>query len=244
MSVLALHDVHARYGAISALRGVTIEVAAGELVALIGANGAGKTTTLATIAGVLTPTRGRIVFCGEPIAGLAPEAIVRRGIAMVPEDREIFPALTVEQNLRLGAFIRRDREEYRQDLEAMAALFPILRERRDQSAGTLSGGEQQQLAIARALMSHPKLLMLDEPSLGLAPKLVGQVFELISRLHADGTTILLVEQNVSQTLRIADRAYVIQMGRVEAGGTPEELRREIDVESAYLGGGAARAGRA
>jgi branched-chain amino acid transport system ATP-binding protein len=244
MSVLALHDVHARYGAISALRGVTIEVAAGELVALIGANGAGKTTTLATIAGVLTPTRGRIVFCGEPIAGLAPEAIVRRGIAMVPEDREIFPALTVEQNLRLGAFIRRDREEYRRDLEAMAELFPILRERRDQSAGTLSGGEQQQLAIARALMSHPKLLMLDEPSLGLAPKLVGQVFELISRLHADGTTILLVEQNVSQTLRIADRAYVIQMGRVEAGGTPEELRREIDVESAYLGGGPARARRA
>jgi branched-chain amino acid transport system ATP-binding protein len=244
MSVLALHDVHARYGAISALRGVTIEVAAGELVALIGANGAGKTTTLATIAGVLTPTRGRIVFCGEPIAGLAPEAIVRRGIAMVPEDREIFPALTVEQNLRLGAFIRRDREEYRRDLEAMAELFPILRERRDQSAGTLSGGEQQQLAIARALMSHPKLLMLDEPSLGLAPKLVGQVFELISRLHEDGTTILLVEQNVSQTLRIADRAYVIQMGRVEAGGRPEELRRQIDVESAYLGGGAARAGRA
>jgi branched-chain amino acid transport system ATP-binding protein len=244
MSVLALHDVHARYGAISALRGVTIEVAAGELVALIGANGAGKTTTLVTIAGVLTPTRGRIVFCGEPIAGLAPEAIVRRGIAMVPEDREIFPALTVEQNLRLGAFIRRDREEYRRDLEAMAELFPILRERRDQSAGTLSGGEQQQLAIARALMSHPKLLMLDEPSLGLAPKLVGQVFELISRLHEDGTTILLVEQNVSQTLRIADRAYVIQMGRVEAGGRPEELRRQIDVESAYLGGGAARAGRA
>jgi branched-chain amino acid transport system ATP-binding protein len=244
MSVLALHDVHARYGAISALRGVTIEVAAGELVALIGANGAGKTTTLVTIAGVLTPTRGRIVFCGEPIAGLAPEAIVRRGIAMVPEDREIFPALTVEQNLRLGAFIRRDREEYRRDLEAMAELFPILRERRDQSAGTLSGGEQQQLAIARALMSHPKLLMLDEPSLGLAPKLVGQVFELISRLHEDGTTILLVEHNVSQTLRIADRAYVIQMGRVEAGGRPEELRRQIDVESAYLGGGAARAGRA
>jgi branched-chain amino acid transport system ATP-binding protein len=163
---------------------------------------------------------------------------------MVPEDREIFPALTVEQNLRLGAFIRRDREEYRRDLEAMAELFPILRERRDQSAGTLSGGEQQQLAIARALMSHPKLLMLDEPSLGLAPKLVGQVFELISRLHEDGTTILLVEQNVSQTLRIADRAYVIQMGRVEAGGRPEELRRQIDVESAYLGGGAARAGRA
>jgi branched-chain amino acid transport system ATP-binding protein len=239
--VLALSDVHAHYGAIAALRGVTIEVEDGELVALIGANGAGKTTTLATIMGVLTPTEGRISFRGESIVGLAPEAIVRRGIAMVPEDREIFPALTVEQNLRLGAFVRRDRDEYRRDLEAISELFPILRERRDQSAGTLSGGEQQQLAIARALMSHPKLLMLDEPSLGLAPKLVGQVFELIRRLHADGTTILLVEQNVSQTLRIADRAYVIRMGRVEAGGTPEELRRQIDVESAYLGASAARA---
>jgi branched-chain amino acid transport system ATP-binding protein len=238
--VLALEDVQAGYGAISALRGVTIEVNEGELVALIGTNGAGKTTTLATIAGVLTPTAGRVMFRGEPIAGLAPEAIVRRGIAMVPEDREIFPALTVEQNLRLGAFVRRDREEYRRDLEEMSGLFPILRERREQSAGTLSGGEQQQLAIARALMSHPQLLMLDEPSLGLAPKLVGQVFQLISRLHADGTTILLVEQNVSQTLRIADRAYVIRMGRVEAGGTPDELRQKIDVESAYLGAARAR----
>jgi branched-chain amino acid transport system ATP-binding protein len=239
--VLALEDVHAHYGAIAALRGVTIEVADGELVALIGANGAGKTTTLATVMGVLTPTEGKITFRGESIVGLAPEAIVRRGIAMVPEDREIFPALTVEQNLRLGAFVRRDREEYRRDLEAMSGMFPILRERREQPAGTLSGGEQQQLAIARALMSHPKLLMLDEPSLGLAPKLVGQVFELISRLHAEGTTILLVEQNVSQTLRIADRAYVIRMGRVEAGGTPAELRQKIDVESAYLGASAARA---
>jgi branched-chain amino acid transport system ATP-binding protein len=240
--VLALKDVHAQYGAISALRGVTIEVEDGELVALIGANGAGKTTTLQTVMGVLTPTGGSITFRGEPIAGLAPEVIVRRGIAMVPEDREIFPALTVEQNLRLGAFIRRDREEYQRDLEAMSGLFPILKERRDQSAGTLSGGEQQQLAIARALMSHPRLLMLDEPSLGLAPKLVGQVFELIRRLHRGGTTILLVEQNVSQTLRIADRAYVIRMGRVEAGGTPEELRRQIDVESAYLGGAAGARG--
>jgi branched-chain amino acid transport system ATP-binding protein len=243
-SVLALDDVHARYGAISALRGVTIEVADGELVALIGANGAGKTTTLATIAGVLPPSHGRITFRGESIAGLAPEAIVRRGIAMVPEDREIFPALTVEQNLRLGAFVRHDREEYRRDLDQFAELFPILRERRNQAAGTLSGGEQQQLAIARALMSHPRLLMLDEPSLGLAPRLVGQVFELIARLHAEGTTILLVEQNVSQSLRIADRAYVIRMGRVEAGGRPEQLRRQIDVESAYLGGGPAGARRA
>ena len=233
--MLALEDVHAHYGAIAALRGVTIEVNEGELVALIGANGAGKTTTLQTVMGVLTPSQGRVTFRGEAIGGLAPELIVRRGIAMVPEDREIFPALTVEQNLRLGAFIRRDRDEYRADLEAMFQLFPILRERQGQPAGTLSGGEQQQLAIARALMSHPQLLMLDEPSLGLAPKLALQVFELIRRLHQGGTTILLVEQNVSQTLRIADRAYVIRMGRVESGGTPDELRRQIDVESAYLG---------
>ena len=237
--MLALEDVHARYGAIAALRGVTIEVNEGELVALIGANGAGKTTTLQTVMGVLTPTAGRITFRGATIAGLAPELIVRRGIAMVPEDREIFPALTVEQNLRLGAFIRRNRDEYRRDLGEMFQMFPILGERQGQSAGTLSGGEQQQLAIARALMSHPKLLMLDEPSLGLAPKLALQVFELISRLHQGGTTILLVEQNVSQTLRIADRAYVMRMGRVEAGGTPAELRRQIDVESAYLGAAAA-----
>ncbi len=239
--MLALRDVHAHYGAIAALRGVTIEVGEGELVALIGANGAGKTTTLQTVMGVLTPSAGRITFRGEGIAGLAPEVIVRRGIAMVPEDREIFPALTVEQNLRLGAFIRRDRDEYRRDLGEMFQMFPILEERQGQPAGTLSGGEQQQLAIARALMSHPKLLMLDEPSLGLAPKLALQVFELIRRLHKGGTTILLVEQNVSQTLRIADRAYVIRMGRVEAGGTPAELRRQIDVESAYLGGAAAGA---
>ncbi|MGH6942822.1 MAG: ATP-binding cassette domain-containing protein [Geminicoccaceae bacterium] len=214
--MLALEELHARYGAIAALRGVTIEVNEGELVALIGANGAGKTTTLSAIAGVIRPARGSIVFKGESIAGLPPEAIVRKGIAMVPEDREIFPALTVEQNLRLGAFVRHDREEYRHDLEEMCDLFPILRARLDQPGGTLSGGEQQQLAIARALMSHPKLLMLDEPSLGLAPRLVGQVFELIRRLHAGGTTNLLVEQNVSQTLKIADRAYVIRIGRLEA----------------------------
>jgi branched-chain amino acid transport system ATP-binding protein len=169
---------------------------------------------------------------------------LRKGIAMVPEDREIFPALTVEQNLRLGAFIRRDRHEYARDLDEMCELFPILRERLSQAAGTMSGGEQQQLAIARALMSHPKLLILDEPSLGLSPKLVGQVFALIARLHAEGTTILLVEQNVSQALKIADRAYLMRMGRIEASGTAAELRRIVDVESAYLGSsGAEESGR-
>ncbi|MEE9220223.1 MAG: ABC transporter ATP-binding protein, partial [candidate division NC10 bacterium] len=201
-----------------------------------GANGAGKSTLLSTIAGVLRPHQGRIEFRGESLVGLVPERIVRRGLAMVPENREIFPALTVEENLRLGAYIRKDRDEFQADLEHMFALFPILQERFTQPAGTLSGGEQQQLAIARALMSHPDLLMLDEPSLGLAPKIVEQVFELIQHLHEDGMTILLVEQNVSLSLEIADRAYVLNMGAVQAAGTPAELRENVDLASVYLGG--------
>jgi branched-chain amino acid transport system ATP-binding protein len=234
--MLRLEDVHAQYGAIVALHGVSIDVREGELVALIGANGAGKSTLLSTIAGVLRPHQGRIEFRGESLVGLVPERIVRRGLAMVPENREIFPALTVEENLRLGAYIRKDRDEFQADLEHMFALFPILQERFTQPAGTLSGGEQQQLAIARALMSHPDLLMLDEPSLGLAPKIVEQVFELIQHLHEDGMTILLVEQNVSLSLEIADRAYVLNMGAVQAAGTPAELRENVDLASVYLGG--------
>lgn len=234
--MLRLEDVHAQYGAIVALHGVSIDVREGELVALVGANGAGKSTLLSTIAGVLRPHQGRIEFRGESLVGLVPERIVRRGLAMVPENREIFPALTVEENLRLGAYIRKDRDEFQADLEHMFALFPILQERFAQPAGTLSGGEQQQLAIARALMSHPDLLMLDEPSLGLAPKIVEQVFELIQHLHEDGMTILLVEQNVSLTLEIADRAYVLNMGTVQAAGTPAELRENVDLASVYLGG--------
>ncbi len=233
--MLKLENVHARYGAIVALRGVSIEIREGELVALLGANGAGKTTLLSTIAGVLRPHRGKVEFRGESLVGLVPETIVRRGLAMVPENREIFPALTVGENLRLGAYIRKDREEYLADLERMFALFPILQERFDQPAGTLSGGEQQQLAIARALMSHPDLLMLDEPSLGLAPKILEQVFALIEQLHESGVTILLVEQNVALSLAIADRAYVLNMGAVQASGTPEELRRQVDMASVYLG---------
>jgi branched-chain amino acid transport system ATP-binding protein len=234
--MLRLEDVHAQYGAIVALHGVSIDVREGELVALVGANGAGKSTLLSAIAGVLRPHQGRIEFRGESLVGLVPERIVRRGLAMVPENREIFPALTVEENLRLGAYIRKDRDEFQADLEHMFALFPILQERFAQPAGTLSGGEQQQLAIARALMSHPDLLMLDEPSLGLAPKIVEQVFELIQHLHEDGMTILLVEQNVSLTLEIADRAYVLNMGTVQAAGTPAELRENVDLASVYLGG--------
>jgi branched-chain amino acid transport system ATP-binding protein len=234
--VLRLENVDARYGAANVLYGISIEVNQGEFVALVGANGAGKTTILSTIVGILKPSRGTIRFKGEYINDFPPEMIVRRGIAMVPEDREIFPALTVEQNLRLGAFIHRNRGGFGNDRDEMFELFPILKERHDQPAGTLSGGEQQQLAIARALMSRPQLLILDEPSLGLSPKLVEQVFRFLTTLHAKGMTILLVEQNVMKALKVADRVYVIRMGRVEAFGTSEQLRRSVDLESTYLGG--------
>lgn len=234
--MLELKDVDARYGAIQALSGINMQVNAGELVALIGANGAGKTTTMSTVAGVVRSSAGDIVLEGESLLGLTPEHVVRRGVAMVPENRDIFPVLTVEQNLRLGAYVRRNRQEYHQDLEEICERFPIIKERLNQSAGTLSGGEQQQLAIARALMSHPRLLMLDEPSLGLAPALVDEVFDLIQRLHEQGTTILLVEQNVRKTYEIAQRVYLLHMGQITASGTPEELSEGVDMGSVFLGG--------
>jgi branched-chain amino acid transport system ATP-binding protein len=233
--MLELKDVQARYGAITALRGVSIEVQEGELVALLGVNGAGKSTLLATVAGVMRPWQGSIQFWGESIVGKVPEQITRLGIALVPEGRDIFPSLTVEENLRLGAFTRKDRSEYKRDLDEMFSRFPVLGERREQLGGTLSGGEQQQLAIARALMSHPKLLMLDEPSLGLAPALVDQIFALIAQLHASGVTILLVEQNVDRTLEIVDRAYLLVTGLIEMAGTPEQLRTHADIEGIYMG---------
>lgn len=233
--MLEIKDVQARYGAITALRGVSIEVQEGELVALLGVNGAGKSTLLATVAGVMRPWQGSIQFRGESIVGKIPEQITRLGIALVPEGRDIFPSLTVEENLRLGAFTRKERAEYRRDLDEMFTRFPVLGERREQLGGTLSGGEQQQLAIARALMSHPKLLMLDEPSLGLAPALVDQIFALIAQLHASGVTILLVEQNVDRTLEIVDRAYLLNTGLIEMAGTPEQLRTHADIEGIYMG---------
>lgn len=234
--VLAVDELDVRYGSIAALRGVSMHVQQGELVALIGVNGAGKTTLLATIAGVLKPVRGSIRFQGESIAGLPPETITQRGIALVPEGRGIFPSLTVQESLRLGAFVRKNRAEFKRDLEEICALFPILGQRLHQPSGTLSGGEQQQLAIARALMSHPQLLMLDEPSLGLAPALVDQIFELITRLHQTGVTILLVEQNVDRTLDIVNRAYLLNTGQVQMEGSPEHVRRKVDIASVYLGG--------
>jgi branched-chain amino acid transport system ATP-binding protein len=234
--VLVLKDLHVRYGAIAALRGISISVEQGEMVALIGVNGAGKSTTLMAIAGVLKPTQGTITFEGQSIVGQSPEEIVRKGLALVPEGRRIFPGLTVEENLRLGAAIRSDRVAVQQDIDEMCTRFPILGERLNQAAGTLSGGEQQQLAIARGLMSRPSLLMLDEPSLGLAPILVEEIFELVAQLRETGVTILLVEQNVERTLETADRAYLLNTGRVEFEGPVEELRRRVDVVSAYLGG--------
>jgi branched-chain amino acid transport system ATP-binding protein len=233
--MLSVEHIHARYGAITALRDVTINVQEGELVALIGVNGAGKTTVLSSIAGVLKPVLGDITFKGDTITGQTPEQIIRKGIAMVPEGREIFPSLTVEENLKLGAYIRKNRIEFKRDLEEMCERFPILGERIHQPGGTLSGGEQQQLAIARALMSHPTLLMLDEPSLGLAPSLVDQIFELIIQLHEMSVTILLVEQNVDRTLDIADRAYLLRTGQVAMEGTAKQLRQQVDIESIYLG---------
>jgi len=233
--MLELSDVQARYGAIIALRGVSIKVSQGELVALLGVNGAGKSTTLGCIAGVLRPWQGSISFEGASILGKSPEQIARLGISLVPEGRDIFPSLTVEENLRLGAFTQREKSEYRRKLDEVYDLFPVLKERLQQPGGTLSGGEQQQLAIARALMSSPRLLMLDEPSLGLAPALVDQIFELIARLHQTGVTILLVEQNVDRTLEIVDRAYLMNTGRIESQGGAEQLRTHTDIEGIYMG---------
>ena len=233
--MLELKNISARYGAITALRGISLSVSQGELVALLGVNGAGKSTTLATIAGVLRPWQGDIIFEGSSILGKSPEQIARRGISLVPEGRDIFPSLTVEENLRLGAFTRSEKTEYNRNLSEAFELFPVLKERLPQPGGTLSGGEQQQLAIARALMSGPRLLMLDEPSLGLAPALVDQIFELIARLHQRGVTILLVEQNVNRSLEIVDRAYLMNTGLIENQGTPQQLRTHADIEGIYMG---------
>jgi branched-chain amino acid transport system ATP-binding protein len=233
--MLELHDVHARYGAITALRGVSINVSQGELVALLGVNGAGKSTTLGCIAGVLRPWKGSITFEGASLIGKAPEQIARRGISLVPEGRDIFPSLTVEENLRLGAFTRSEKGVYQRNLEEVYELFPVLKERLQQPGGTLSGGEQQMLAIGRALMSNPRLLMLDEPSLGLAPALVDQIFELIARMHKSGVTILLVEQNVDRSLEIVDRAYLVNTGLIESEGTAQQLRTHADIQGIYMG---------
>jgi len=235
--MLRVDHLQVRYGAIAALHDVSLNVETGELVALIGLNGAGKSTTLSTIAGNIRPERGSIMFNEQSLIGKSPEAILRLGIAVVPEGRDIFPSLTVEENLRLGAFCRHNRREYRHDLEEIFELFPILQERFHQLGGTLSGGEQQQLAIARSLMAHPKLLMLDEPSLGLAPALVDHIFSLIVTLRSRGVTLLLVEQNVDRTLEIADRVYLLNTGRIELEGSPEQFKSRTTIRDVFLGKG-------
>jgi branched-chain amino acid transport system ATP-binding protein len=233
--MLTLDAVHAGYGRVQALRGVSLTVGAGELVCLLGANGAGKTTTLRTISGLLRTTGGRILFEDEEIQGLDAPAIVRRGIAHCPEGRRVFPYLTVEENLRVGAWARRG-ASIAADLDAICAHFPVLAERRRQAAGTLSGGEQQMLAIGRALMSAPRLLLFDEPSLGLAPALVETTFAIIREIRSRGATVLMVEQNAHQALRMADRGYVMETGRIALAGPARALMQDDHVKHAYLGG--------
>jgi branched-chain amino acid transport system ATP-binding protein len=233
--VLEVRDLEARYGRIVALRGVSLDVEAGEIVCVIGPNGVGKTTTLLAIVGLVRAAAGAVTFEGRSLVGLSPDRVVRRGLALVPEGRWVLTGMTVFENLQMGAYGRHDAAEVAGDIERMYELFPILRERRSQIAGTLSGGEQQMLAIGRALMARPRLLMMDEPSLGLAPLVIEEIFRAITELRARGTTILLVEQNAHQALLVADRAYVMELGRVVLSGPAAELREHERLRAAYLG---------
>jgi branched-chain amino acid transport system ATP-binding protein len=233
--VLELDDVWASYGSFQALFGVSLRVSAGEAVAVIGPNGAGKTTLLRVISKLVPPVRGRIVMEGVDLATVPSHQVVARGIAQVPEGRRLFAGLTVEDNLRMGAFHQAARAHFASRLDFVYGLFPRLKERRQQLAGTMSGGEQQMCAIARALMSGPKLLLLDEPSAGLAPVVVQQVFELIGRIRAEGFTVLIVEQNVQQVLRIVDRAYLLEVGRIKASGEARDLLASDEIRRAYVG---------
>jgi branched-chain amino acid transport system ATP-binding protein len=232
--VLEVRDLHVSYGEIPALKGISLDVGPGEIVALLGSNGAGKTTTLRALSGLLTPREGQICFDRRRISGMPPHAIVRLGIAHVPEGRRVFNRLTVRENLAMGAYTRAD-SRVGQDLERVFDLFPRLGERRRQTAGTLSGGEQQMLAIGRALMASPRLLLLDEPSMGLAPVLVEQIFETVTGINRRGTTILLVEQNAALALEVAHRAYVLETGEIVLSGTSADLRQNEAVRRAYLG---------
>jgi branched-chain amino acid transport system ATP-binding protein len=233
--LLELDNVKTYYGNIRALKGISMEVNEGEIVCLIGGNGAGKSTTLMTISGVLTPEEGDVVYQGQSIVSLRPDNIVQMGICQVPEGRMIFPLLTVMENLDLGAYLRKDQDGIKADIERVFGLFPILRERTKQAGGTLSGGEQQMLAIGRALMARPKLLLLDEPSLGLAPILVDAIFDIIRQINDQGTTILLVEQNAQLALQFSHRGYVLETGEITLADTSEALRTNEEVKKAYLG---------
>jgi branched-chain amino acid transport system ATP-binding protein len=235
MAMLEVNDIHTFYGNIHALKGITLTVEKGEIVSLIGANGAGKTTTLRSISGLIRPRTGSVVIEGEDILKYPAYELVYRGIAMVPEGRGVFSRLTVQENMDMGAYSRSDRQGIQQDLDRVFTLFPRLKERRNQVAGTLSGGEQQMLATGRALMSHPRLLLMDEPSMGLAPILVENIFETIQDINREGTTILLVEQNATMALSIANRGYVLQTGEIVLQDTAENLRQNETVKKAYLG---------
>jgi branched-chain amino acid transport system ATP-binding protein len=235
MPLLEIEDMHSYYGHIQALRGISLTVDEGEVVTLIGSNGAGKTTTLRSIHGILPPKRGRIIFAGEEIQGVPAHELISRGIAQSPEGRRIFFRMTVLENLEMGAYHRNDASGIREDMDRVFALFPRLKERTKQEAGTMSGGEQQMLAIGRALMSRPRLLLLDEPSMGLAPVLVERIFEIIREINKQGTTILLVEQNANVALEIATRGYVLESGTIVNSAPAAELREDPTVREAYLG---------
>lgn len=234
-AMLEVKDVATAYGKIEALKGVTLSASEGQITCLLGPNGAGKTTLMMTIAGILKPKRGEIRLGGSDIAGRTPQHIVGQGIALVPENRLMFPEMTVDENLHAGAYLRQDSPEVEQDMEAMYARFPRLKERYTQLAGTLSGGEQQMLAISRALMARPKFLLMDEPSLGLAPLIVEDIFRIVSELNAEGTSIFLVEQNAHMALQVAHQFYLMEQGRVVFDGTPGEMEEDEVIKRAYLG---------
>ena len=236
MALLEVKDLRVSYGVIEAIKGISFEVNEGEIVTLIGANGAGKTTTMQSIMGLIHPKSGTITFDGADIFGMSTHKILRLGMTQVPEGRRIFSELTVYENLLMGAYTEKGKKKLKQGLEEIYTWFPRLKERQNQVAGTLSGGEQQMLAMGRAMMSRPTLLMLDEPSMGLSPLLVDQVFDIIKTFHQNGTTVLLVEQNAGKSLAISDRAYVLETGNIVLSGTGEELLRSDDVKKAYLGG--------
>lgn len=235
MTMLTVQDLTVRYGHVTAVRGISFEVGAGEFVGLVGPNGAGKTSVLNTLAGMVSPAGGTVTLAGDDVTGRKPEQLLGSGISLVPENRRIFTTLTVEENLRLGATIRKDADGVARDTERMLEMFPILRRYHQSLAGLLSGGEQQQLAIARAVLSNPRLLILDEPSLGLAPKIVDLVFEVLVQLRAEGMTVLLVEQNVQRTIDTADRTYVLRNGTIVMSGSRSDLA-DADLSEAYFGG--------
>ena len=234
--MLEVKNLSVHYGMIQAVRNVNFKVNEGEIVSLIGANGAGKSTILKTLSGLIHPSEGEIVYLGENIASTSAKKIVEKGLVQVPEGRHVFPGLTVKENLELGAFLRKDKEEIQKDMEAVFERSPILKERKDQDAQTLSGGEQQMLAMGRALMSRPKLLFLDEPSVGLAPIFIREIFKIIQEIQKTGTTVLLIEQNAKMALSISNRAYVLETGSVVLSGTGQELLESDEIQKAYLGG--------